>query len=409
MFRSPRILSGVFVSLLGVVLACALPVAASAGTITGRVTSIVDGHALTGASVTATGATAWTDGNGYYTLYGVASGTVTVTASTPGFLSRALSVSVGTGASTADVQLATGGRILGHVSQANGAAAAGASVTLRGGMIATTVTLTADLNGNYASNWIAVGNYSVTATAASGAASLSAPLATGQLATVNLTLNSNTTISNIQNLPSWDNCSALLPSGAVCAAGLGNAVYWMAENQTTPSLSGSSAQFHIEGPTAYSNALWWKQLTPAPTATHFQFDYWVYLTNPSAPQALEFDMNQTVNSTKYIFGTQCDFRDSKLWEVWDAKSGRWQPSHLPCTPFQANAWSHFTWNLERANGMVHYISLAINGVTYPIDMWEYGRAASASISELNVAVQLDGNWQQQPYSIWVDKMSVTYW
>ena len=88
MFRPPRIFSGAFIFLLAL-MACALPVAAGAGTVTGRVTSIVDGHALAGASVTATGATAWSDGNGYYNLYGVASGTVTVTASTPGFLQRA--------------------------------------------------------------------------------------------------------------------------------------------------------------------------------------------------------------------------------------------------------------------------------------------------------------------------------
>jgi hypothetical protein len=60
------------------------------------------------------------------------------------------------------------------------------------------------------------------------------------------------------------------------------------------------------------------------------------------------------------------------------------------------------------NGKVHYISLAINGTVYPVEMWEYPQT-NVDARELNAAVQLDGDWQQSPYSIWVDGISITAW
>jgi hypothetical protein len=182
----------------------------------------------------------------------------------------------------------------------------------------------------------------------------------------------------------------------------------MTQNMTTPSLDAHSAQFNVSGPTPYSNALWWKQLPTAPNATHFVYDFWVYVTDARSPQSLEFDLNQTVNGTKYIFGTQCDFKDSGKWDVWDGGTNKWVPSPLNCALFQPYSWNHFTWNFERVNDQVHYISLAINGVTYPVNIWE-NPEANVDAQELNVAVQLDGDYAQHPYSIWVNKASITYW
>lgn len=176
---------------------------------------------------------------------------------------------------------------------------------------------------------------------------------------------------------------------------------------STPSLDGHSAQFDISGPTGYSNALWWEQLTPAPDATHFVYDFWVYVKDPNVPQALEFDLNQSVGGTKYIFGTECNFRGTGKWDVWDGKIGKWVPSSVGCAPFGANSWTHVVWTFERANGQVHYISVAINGATYPVDQWQDPQA-NVGVQELNVAVQLDGNATQQPYSVWVNQMTLTY-
>lgn len=206
----------------------------------------------------------------------------------------------------------------------------------------------------------------------------------------------------------WTACTAMLPDGTPCASGLGSAGFSMTQHMPTPSMDGHSTQFNISGPQGYSNALWWKQLNPAPDATHFVYDFWVYVEDPNVPQALEFDLNQTVAGTKYIFGTECNFRGSGKWDLWDGASGKWVPSQVGCAPFGANSWTHMTWTFERANGQVHYVSVAINGSTYSVDKW-LNPQANVSVQELNVAVQLDGNVSQQPYSVWLDQMQVTYY
>ena len=48
---------------------------------------------------------------------------------------------------------------------------------------------------------------------------------------------------------------------------------------------------------AVATALWWKQLTPNSKATHFVYDAYSYRKDPTAAQALEFDVNQTVNAS----------------------------------------------------------------------------------------------------------------
>jgi hypothetical protein len=36
-------------------------------------------------------------------------------------------------------------------------------------------------------------------------------------------------------------------------------------------------------------------------------------------------------------------------------------------------------------------------------------AGNVNASEMNAAVQLDGDERQDPYSVWVDKMTLTSW
>ena len=72
-------------------------------------------------------------------------------------------------------------------------------------------------------------------------------------------------VTQIQAMPNWEPCSADFPpghprAGQTCAAGLGNAVSTMTENQALPSMSGKSAKFTMGGPTPYSNELYTKFL-----------------------------------------------------------------------------------------------------------------------------------------------------
>src|SRR5689334_10409473 len=145
--------------------------------------------------------------------------------------------------------------------------------------------------------------------------------------------------TSIQTMPGWQNCT-------VCA-GIGangpSASYSMTQNQKSPSLSGHSAKFSISGKTPYSDALWWKQLGANNSATHLKYDVDFYLTTPQYAQNLEFDNNQAIGKTKFIFGTQCNIRNRGDWDVWDTKGSAWRPTGIPCHAPSAFKWHHLTW------------------------------------------------------------------
>lgn len=214
-------------------------------------------------------------------------------------------------------------------------------------------------------------------------------------------------LSKIDDMGGWQWCTRTL-NGGVCAAGAGDALSTQSRFQTSPSLDGSSTDFWIGGSTGYSNALWWKSLGGGNKVAHFRYDVWVYLTQPQFPQSLEFDLNQSFGGHRWVFGTQCDFKDTKKWDLWDSGTNRWHATSIPCVPFAANKWTHIVWNFERVGTKVHYISLQLNGTTIPLNIyWDY--QASYGFSDINVAFQMDGDYQQDPYHVWLDKMVVAAW
>src|SRR5262249_57119694 len=100
-------------------------------------------------------------------------------------------------------------------------------------------------------------------------------------------------LGKTEDRPGWQWCSQLL-NVSVCAAGLGDAVSWMAPWQTTPSLDGSSAEFFIGGSTGYSNALWWKSIGGGNKGNPFQYDFLILLNRPTLPPKLEVAIKPSI-------------------------------------------------------------------------------------------------------------------
>lgn len=135
----------------------------TAGSVTGKVTNISNGAILAGATVTWSGGSATTNSSGIYTMTNVTAGSQNITASASGYLPRTSAVTVASGATvTLNFQLATAGKITAKVVTSSGAAVAGATVTIKGGVIATTVTGSSNTSGLFTTNWIPVGTYTVT-------------------------------------------------------------------------------------------------------------------------------------------------------------------------------------------------------------------------------------------------------
>jgi len=211
-----------------------------------------------------------------------------------------------------------------------------------------------------------------------------------------------TTKSEIQNMSGWASCSVCAGAG-----GAGSAAGFSMLQAQPLSLSGSSAQFNIWGSSPYSNALWWNQLGANNSAANFTYDVDFYLTAPQFAQALEFDVNQSNGSTKFIFGTQCNIRDGGVWDVWNTAGAVWQNTGVPCSVPTANTWHHLTWQFQRNASQTTFIALTLDGSEHFIN--QTYNAVPVSASEINVAFQMDGDFAQHPYSVWLDNVTLSYW
>jgi hypothetical protein len=219
---------------------------------------------------------------------------------------------------------------------------------------------------------------------------------------------SATVFDNIQAMDNWQSCS-------VCAGAGGNgpaASHGLTQHVSSPSLSGNAAQFWLGGSTPYSDVLWWRPLADGGdlnnNAHHFVYDLQIYLDNPGAAEAIEFDIDQYVQGRSLIFGSQCDYRGDGQWDVYDNANHKWVSTGIGCPTPGANSWTHLVLEVERtSDNSLRYISLTINGDKHNLD-WTYP-STSSSFSGMDVNFQLDGNSQQENYSTWVDNMKLSVW
>jgi hypothetical protein len=219
-----------------------------------------------------------------------------------------------------------------------------------------------------------------------------------------------TEVSNIQQLGGWEACDTCAGAG-----GSGpSAPYGLTQGVGSPSLDGASAQFWIGGSTPYSDVLWWKkilvedQLAQNEAAHHFVYDLYFYTDNGSAAEGIEWDVNQFVDGRSYIFGSQCSYRSSNTWDVWDNANNRWVSTGISCGAFQSYSWNHVILEFERTwDNKLHYVAITLNGSKHYLD-WYYD-STPTSWSGVTVNYQMDGDYKQTNYSTWVDQMKLTYW
>src|SRR5262249_8626449 len=146
----------------------------------------------------------------------------------------------------------------------------------------------------------------------------------------------------------WQTCSRCAGAGGSGPA----TVHSLTQHISSPSLDGSSAKFSVGGSTAWANAYWWKQLSGT-SAGNFIYDVYFYLKTPSAAHALEFDLNQLVNSKHYIFGTECV--QGSGWKVYDAYNHVWRSTSISCSSIKAYTWNHLILEFQRVNGKQGFV------------------------------------------------------
>ncbi len=211
--------------------------------------------------------------------------------------------------------------------------------------------------------------------------------------------------THIEEIGGWDSCTVCAGINARGPV----ALYSMTEGVSSPSMDGNSAHFWLGGHTPYSAAIWDKQLGGNNNLHHFLYDLYFYVKDPGASQALEFDVNQSTDNLKYIFGTQCDYKGrGHQWDVWDTAGKKWIPTGVPCPVPGANTWHHLTWEFERTSDQrAHFVSMTFDGVAHPINM--YFKPKPMNVFEVNVAFQMDGDYAQHNYDVWLDNVSLIAW
>lgn len=209
--------------------------------------------------------------------------------------------------------------------------------------------------------------------------------------------------ADIQKMPSWSSCSSS------CAGEPGtNAIYSLEQPVTSPSLSGSAIRFDITGGTPWADALWWKQIGGNDSVTHFVYDISFYLTNVNAAQALEFNVNQNAGGNRYEYATQCDIKGSGHWRIWPHAQKHWFDTGVPCPAPMENAWNHLTWEFSRnAQNQVVWEAVTLNGTRSVVN--QAFDSFPATGSGIDVAFQMDSDGGPTPWSVWVDKVSLTEW
>lgn len=239
----------------------------------------------------------------------------------------------------------------------------------------------------------------VTVNSAGAAAPAPAPVSSGPQVSIPSNAGRKLDIDQMGGWQSCDACAGQNGAGPVDP-------YSMTQNINSPSIDGKSATFWLGGTVPWGAAIWWNQLGAVDSASHFVYDLQFWVSNPTVAQGLEFDINQSVNGLKYIFGTECDSRTNGGWRVWDTANAHWVSTGASCS-VRANAWNHLTWEVERVGNQTHFIAVTLNGYRQVVNQYHYAKPVSAR--ELNVAFQMDGDEHEDNYQSWLDKVNFYYW
>jgi major membrane immunogen (membrane-anchored lipoprotein) len=217
-----------------------------------------------------------------------------------------------------------------------------------------------------------------------------------------------------QQPPNYGDCTGCTPSGP----GTTWAMYqWV----KSPTLSGNSTQYNIGGTMDYSDVLWNNHLigdlssqgipdtnhTLVQTYHNFTYDVWFYSSNVGSSEALEFDVNQFFDGMGFTWGHECRVEGGNEWDVWDNVHYKWVPTGISCYPLQ-NAWNHLTIQVQRTSAnQLLYQSITLNGQTHTLN-WTYAPFSAPGWWGITINYQMDGDYKQTPYTVYLDKLNFTY-
>lgn len=240
--------------------------------------------------------------------------------------------------------------------------------------------------------------------------------------TVSSSSNGNS-FSNLQHSGGWGQYGQGPPNFVDCSPSPCDGItFSMGQGVKSPSMSGEATVFNLGGTSVYSDALFNNHLigalssqgmpdtnhTLVPTLHNFTYDVYFYLSNLSASQAVEFDINQFFDSMGFIWGHECRIAGGNEWDIWNNQAATWIPTGIPCHPV-ANSWNHLTIQVQRtSNNQLYYQSITLNGVTSAVNQYYNPGPVSSSWYGVTINYQMDGDYKQDSYSVYLDELTFGY-
>ena len=221
-------------------------------------------------------------------------------------------------------------------------------------------------------------------------------------------------------LPSTDNLDRYAQDWKIFVEGKPIAEVKGAAN---PSLDGESLQCSNKGGDPYSNVHCYLNLPPEPNASSFVLSMSFWFTpattcnnrdgTASTIQALEFTMNKWSNSKRYEFAVQWQNvgNGAPQWMYWDPfqdETKKWVPINSNVTQcLEGDKWHTLQLEGTTAGNQVRYQKLTIDNQTYDLNFTTARVSTPGEVDRLAIAIQLDGNANQTPYDVYIDKVNFT--
>jgi len=238
---------------------------------------------------------------------------------------------------------------------------------------------------------------------------------------VTITVGGNA-FSNLQHSGGWGQYGQGPPNFVDCSPSPCDGItFSMAQGIKSPAISGASTQYNLGGTAVYSDALFNNHLigdqssqgmpdsnhTLVPTFHTFTYDVYFYGSNLEVSQAVEFDVNQFFDDLGFIWGHECRIAGGHQWDIWDNINQHWIPTGVACNPV-SNSWNHLTIQVQRtSSNQLLYQSITLNGVTSTLNTY-YNPGSTPGWWGITVNYQMDGNYKQSPYSVYLDQLTFSY-
>lgn len=177
-------------------------------------------------------------------------------------------------------------------------------------------------------------------------------------------------------------------------------------NVPQPSVDGTALEASLLSGQPYVGIHVYRNLPLADTATSFELSLSFRFPNATSIQALEFTMNTWVNNQRWEWALQWEnIGDGSPppWRLWTGSA--WQSIGMT-QQLSINTWHKLHLKGNISHGQVHYLSFSCDGVS--AQLGQTFAPISSQGDKLAVAVQLDGDAHEDPYQVYIDRVSFSW-